>query len=342
MVFAALFIAIIMFNQNRLEAAMDREMELITQSYEEKGELLASLISQISPVAMMSMDQYTLRTYASELLQDDDVAKVEFLDTTDSKLLSLSAEETNDTMEYILFRKDIKTDPEQLGVELNLGSVQIFFSTHRRDNLQTQARNRLEQTSRRQKVLFSFVFSGILIIVIGALYHLLKKIVIRPIRSGVSILRNLSDEGDLSMDLERAFSSASRTTDMQEFADAVKGIVVSQRTIVSQAHEISRGDWSVRIEERSPRDELAHAMNDMVLQVRTALGRITTAVAQVNSGSAQISEASQDLSEGATSSAANLEEIHSSVTEIGSQAKKNAENGAKAHEIAQKTNKNAQ
>ncbi|ERP39198.1 methyl-accepting chemotaxis sensory transducer [Chitinivibrio alkaliphilus ACht1] len=342
LILGGLFVGLLQRNNYLMESNMNREMELINRSYEEKGELLVGLISQISPVAIMSMDQYTLQTYASQLLRDEDVFRLDFIDTTEASLLSLSNEEGEGMHDYLLFERDIITDEEQLGVEMHLGSVQIYFSTHRLEEQWRASENRIVRERQRQRIAFLGLFAGILFVVLFAIYFLLRFIVIAPVRKGVGILQGISESGDLTIDLEHAFSGKTVTKEMHLFGTAVKDIVESQRKMVAYVRELAQGNWMVQLEQKSPKDELAVSLNKMIIQVRDALGHVRNSVDQVQSGSAQISNASQDLSEGATNSAANIEEINSSITEIGSQAKTNAENGEKARSIAEDTNTKAQ
>ena len=78
-----------------------------------------------------------------------------------------------------------------------------------------------------------------------------------------------------------------------------------------------------------------NSLNSMLTQVRTASG-------QVNIGSSQVSESSQSLSQGATEQAAALEEITSSMTEMASQTKQNAENANQANQLAIDARDNAE
>ena len=74
-------------------------------------------------------------------------------------------------------------------------------------------------------------------------------------------------------------------------------------------------------------DKLEDLMNDI-------LGEVSVAVDQISSGSQQVYDSSQSLSEGASTQASSLEEITSSMTEMGAQTKQNAENATQANQLS--------
>lgn len=90
---------------------------------------------------------------------------------------------------------------------------------------------------------------------------------------------------------------------------------------------------------------LAALKNDINLTLNNlceAMREVTDAVERVNSNSHQIDGASQSLSQGAMQQAAALEEIGSSMTEIASQTKTNAENATQASSLAKSARDNAE
>jgi methyl-accepting chemotaxis protein len=72
-------------------------------------------------------------------------------------------------------------------------------------------------------------------------------------------------------------------------------------------------------------------LNNAIDSIGDILGQVIVTVEEVTRGSMQVSDASTALSQGATEQAASLEEITSSMSEIGSQTKLNAENANTAN-----------
>jgi len=77
-------------------------------------------------------------------------------------------------------------------------------------------------------------------------------------------------------------------------------------------------------------------VNEITEQValNNILGEVSQASERIDAMSAQVSSASQSLSQGATESAASLQEITSSMTQIGGQTKQNADNAQQANQLA--------
>ena len=79
--------------------------------------------------------------------------------------------------------------------------------------------------------------------------------------------------------------------------------------------------------------ELKNAINDTLDSLNEILFNVRTTVDEVTRGAMQVSDASTALSQGATEQAASLEEITSSMAEIGSQTRLNAENANQANSL---------
>ncbi|HQB82351.1 MAG TPA: HAMP domain-containing protein, partial [Candidatus Rifleibacterium sp.] len=85
-----------------------------------------------------------------------------------------------------------------------------------------------------------------------------------------------------------------------------------------QAEKIADGDLRVEFKISSSDDILSNAMQKMVSGLNDLIENIRDGITLLNSMSSQISEASQSLYEGASDSAASLEQVSASMTEIDS------------------------
>lgn len=161
-----------------------------------------------------------------------------------------------------------------------------------------------------------------------------------PLRRGVVLLEAVALQGDTSVEVQS--EDRDRDDEVGKIANAIAALVKQQREEAKLASMLASGDWDHEVSVRSQKDELGKALATMVEQVNSALIGVRLASEEVDAGSGQISDASQSLSQGATESAASLEEISSSTTEIGSQTKANAENAAQANILATQTRKAAE
>ncbi len=100
------------------------------------------------------------------------------------------------------------------------------------------------------------------------------------------------------------------------------------------ASKIAEGDLTVQVEVLSQRDKLGFALRTMVDSLRKLISEANHGTRLVNNSASQVSSASHALSDGATKQASSLEEITSSVTEIGAQIRTNAENADQAKQLS--------
>jgi methyl-accepting chemotaxis protein len=91
----------------------------------------------------------------------------------------------------------------------------------------------------------------------------------------------------------------------------------------------------------SDRDTLGQALARMTESLNSVMGLIRQSTETVASTSVEISNASMSLSQGATEQAASIEEISSSITEIESQSRTNADNAGQANQLALEANTSA-
>ncbi len=139
--------------------------------------------------------------------------------------------------------------------------------------------------------------------------------------------------GDLTQDVPETFLA--RRDESGDLAKGLQAMITSLRRAAGLSDAIADGDLTVRVQLASERDQLGLALDRMVRTLKDIIGRIDTAAAQVDSGAREVADSSQALSQGATEQAASLEEISSSMTQIGSQSEANATNAAEASRLAE-------
>jgi methyl-accepting chemotaxis protein len=159
--------------------------------------------------------------------------------------------------------------------------------------------------------------------------------VILPINEAVEVLQRMA-EGDLSTKMTGRYQgdhailkdALNTTVDLMPFKESIAIL-----------QELARGNFSVTMQGHYKGDSLALkvALNETIGSVSQTLARMMSGVAQVSIGARQIAEASNGLAQGAQHQAAALEEISSSMVEIGAQAKTNAVGAEEANALVRES-----
>jgi len=119
-------------------------------------------------------------------------------------------------------------------------------------------------------------------------------------------------------------------------------LVNAMNEITTAADEISNGNLTVDIRERSPQDKLMQALAAMVLGLTKVVSEVRSIAGEVAAASQSISTASIEVSKGASAQAAAAEEASSSMEEMVSNIKQNADNAQQTDKIANKSARDAQ
>jgi methyl-accepting chemotaxis protein len=119
-------------------------------------------------------------------------------------------------------------------------------------------------------------------------------------------------------------------------------LIVAMNDITAAAEEVSNGNLTVELHERSPQDKLMQALASMVAGLTQTVSNIRGIAGEVSAASQSISTASIQVSKGASAQAAAAEEASSSMEEMVSNIKQNADNAQQTDKIANKSAKDAQ
>ncbi len=117
-------------------------------------------------------------------------------------------------------------------------------------------------------------------------------------------------------------------------AGALNGMTGNLQRTAELAREIAGGDLTREVELAGEQDVLGLALREMVQGLRGMVGELNDTGSQIKNSAILVFESSDQLSQGATRSAASLEEVTASITQIGSQGKHNAENAMQASQLA--------
>ncbi|RJP83710.1 MAG: HAMP domain-containing protein [Desulfobacteraceae bacterium] len=186
-------------------------------------------------------------------------------------------------------------------------------------------------------VLFSITGLGLLLAVM--IVWILSRAITKPIRLIAEGARRFSI-GDIQlegMDLNAIAEINSRKDELGDTGRAFSQLIAYMKEKAEAMGRIADGNLDILVEKKSEQDQLGASLIKMIHNLNVIMKDLYTAIEQVDNGSRQVSDSSQSLSQGATQQAASLEEITSSMTQIGSQTKTNAENAGQANQLGLST-----
>jgi methyl-accepting chemotaxis protein len=160
--------------------------------------------------------------------------------------------------------------------------------------------------------------------------------VINPLNVAANYVERIS-KGDIPPAITDTYNG-----DFNSIKNNLNALIVAMNEITSAAEEISGGNLTVTIRERSAQDKLMQALAAMVAGLTRTVTDIRSIAGEVSSASQSISAASIQVSKGANSQASAAEEASSSMEEMVSNIKQNADNAQQTDKIANKSSHDAQ
>lgn len=187
----------------------------------------------------------------------------------------------------------------------------------------------------RAFLIFSIILSTVAIAIVFIAISYLATMLTKPLKNSLD-LANAVKMGDLSHRLEPTGDD-----EIAQLSTALNAMAESLEKKATLAETIARGDLTRDPIISSNEDRLGIALKHMTDSLRALIGKANAAAIQVSSSTTELSAASQSQAEGATTQAASLEEISSSMTDMGGQTKKNAESSINANNMALQVQHNA-
>ncbi|MDH4321353.1 MAG: methyl-accepting chemotaxis protein [Desulfobulbaceae bacterium] len=171
---------------------------------------------------------------------------------------------------------------------------------------------------------------GVAAIVIIAL--MITRSITQPVNKTVHMLDEMAKGHlDTRLNMDRADEIGQMAKTMDSFADSL------QNEMVAALNKLADGDLTFDANPHDENDAIRNSLKKTGDDLNKLISEILNATEQIASGSGQVSDSSQALSQGATEQAASLEEITSSMTQMASQTKLNAENATQANQLAGQT-----
>ncbi len=187
------------------------------------------------------------------------------------------------------------------------------------------------------KAAVTSVFIGaVLFIIIAVFFVFFVSMIVKNVKK---LTYNSKEIADGNLDVTTDITS---NDELGDLGNSFNRMVDELKNKASLLEKISDKDLTIDVKMTSENDGLGLSLKRMKESMNEILVQVNTAVDQVASGAQQVALSSQSLSQGATEQASSLEEISSSIVEISSQVQRNTENAQEANSLSKESMNNAQ
>ncbi|MFA6012900.1 MAG: methyl-accepting chemotaxis protein [Desulfobacteraceae bacterium] len=177
--------------------------------------------------------------------------------------------------------------------------------------------------------IFNWTLSmGVVGLVFSIVLFVVRQSIQNPIMETIGKIKEIA-KGDLGVRFILRSNDEIATVSM-----ALNNMMESMEERATIAQAISSGDLTQNVVPNSERDRFGYVMQEMIESLNQVIGELIEAAAQVESGAIEISSSSIALSDGALHQSVAVKDIAISMGLIGEMTGTNAENAAKASELA--------
>jgi len=167
--------------------------------------------------------------------------------------------------------------------------------------------------------------------------YFIRRSITLPIGRAVAVIQEL-EKGHVNqrLNLARRDEIGILGRSMDSLSDSLS------HEIVDSLEKLAHGDLTFEVNPRDGQDMVRGSLQKTCDDLNRIMAEILAGADHMADCSSQVTSASQSLSQGATEQASSLEEMTSSMTEMGSQTKLNAENANHANQLTAKVRKSAE
>ncbi len=298
-----LFAGAVQYNQKRIAAAIDLKKQC---------EMTAHRLSLVLPAALYSFeDAQVARALTAEM---DNQNLRELLIVTKGKVNG--------------FMRDAqwKVVPASISVELtpDFSSQLVYVNGKNKEEmgeLQVFAESKFIDADLKKELNQTILLILILDICVALLLSLiLGRKVVRPMQYIASTMQELASSRNASLRLQ--VSGANEIVAVEE---SINAMLEANQQAAMVAERLGQGDLTVHVVPVSSQDTMGHAQKKMMSNLTELLTEISKVSAALSDGAEDVSCASDALSSQTTGEAASVQQIGSSLADIASRARSNAE-----------------
>lgn len=276
-------------------------------------QLAAGRLAIVLPPAIYSFDEEIISRSIQSEMESRNIRQILILANDkvtgfgrdkDWKVVAVAeADKTSPCVTKKLIHTSGKTEEE-------LGELQIF----------SEKRFVKEMLAQEMKSILTLILALDLIILVLLSLVLTRKIV-RPMQSIAETLREVSRSRNAAIRLP----TDGLTLEIQMLVESTNAMLEANQQAAKVAEELGRGNLEIEVVPVSEHDTMGVAQKMMLASLTELLSRISNVSSSLSEGAESLITASDDLSRQTSSEAASVEEISSSLSDIASRSRSNAE-----------------
>lgn len=339
--------------QNARESGNDELQKQQLASVLKQAENLSQLIARLSPEAVMAQDLYSLKNFATVVLQDSNLMHVRIQTATGQSLLDQHNENHTsfadsagaDSLEKE-FTTDIVTDKARLGIEQKVGTVTVKATISAIEYERKKKTAELRTKIRNISWVLTF-FAGMLCLILSSgIFWALKLLLMKPIAQVTSRIQDIAEgDGDLTkrLSFQKENEMGSMASGMDRFLDKLQHLIRTisdgfgkldtslgnirngSEQMVEASKLMGEKSQSASTNANSVTEEVNHVVKDMdqlrsqINGIANSMKEFNTTVVEVTRSATMQSQKSQEadqLTENAAGIVQGLSNMVHSITEI--------------------------
>ena len=332
---STLSIALYISQQNLMKEIVDEQEVEQKQGLTHKIEVISSLCEGISATAVYNLDNEAIVAALHPYFKYEEILSISITDSESQPFFAIWKDQEIQTGEMLpeelkeLFAKQMTKEKELILDDDPVGRISISYTDSFLDKkIQLMRNDKGEKL--HQITLYTLGFVVIIFIILTICIQLiLKKIVTIPLRQTVNTIGDIIQTGDLTHTLE-----IKSDDEIGNLSTSVNRLIDGLNKKAQLALAIAKGDLTQNVTLLSNSDTLGSSLHEMSSTLNEVISGINDTSTQLAQQSQKVSDFSTALYSGASKSATSLQQITSSIGQIGAQTKINADNATEASELS--------
>ena len=287
-------------------------MKSMQSMMDSKAEGIATIISSFTADYFAFFDFGDFENIVRALEKDPDISHATFYNS-DMEALTQVKDIKEDHSSKRIVKREIRDKEGNM-----LGHLQIAFRT-----------GNLEKSKRSNIILVTLSLVAAMFLFCIGLFVLIRELIDKPIGKTNKMIQEL-ERGHLGtrLNMTQLDEIGQMARSMDSFSESL------ENEVVGSLEKMAEGNLAFTISLKDDQDVVRGALVRTAADLNALMEQIDMATDQMASGAGQVTDSSQSLSQGATEQATSLEEVSSSLMQMASQTKTNAENANQANNLS--------